>query len=636
MPPMHAASGRPSVATTLGFPAALTLLFAAGLLARLRALPAVFAGDRVFLAPTDAYYYARLAKLSADAFPAAATFDGFTAWPGMEIQWPPGHALLLSLFLRLGGGEPFSPAGLTALAWSGPVLSLVGTLALTLLAARWLGRAPALVLGATLLFLPDAVVIGEVGEANHHVHELFFGALVPLLFLRALAPARRPLAFAAAAGVARAMGLARGPLAFAAAAGVAAGLAHLCSSSGFLLLPPLALSVVAAHFLVRPRRYRRARALLVASGAALVVVVSGAAWVHRLSAIDYVRLSGFHVVVLACVVLLAAGLFLRAPGRTRLPLLAGAAAATLVAAAVKPLAAAALLATGHLGRNSQILSQADESRPLFSGGLSSAAESLGFGLVAVPLVVGLLFRGALARRPRAALLLGCLLPVLGAALLQNRFVRPLGGVLAVAAAVALCEALRAGQQRLPRLVAAAAAIALALPLPGLFEPRAPSRVLTLVQSALDFLREQTPSAGDPWDAAARPAWAVLSPWTIGHLVITLGERPAVATPFGQVAEAEAAVESSLTVFGATDQRRARDRGRAAGARYLLVTPWPGGEEALEDEAGPPEEPGHPRVLAQLREGAADPAFFRELFVSEEQFEGLPATRIFELVEPQDG
>jgi asparagine N-glycosylation enzyme membrane subunit Stt3 len=586
-------------------------LLALGAWARLRAWPEVFTGTDVFLAPTDGYYYARLAELSARAFPAPVTFDAWVGYPGMGVQWPPGNAWLLAALLKLSGAGPFTPRGLTALAWFGPGLFLLYTLLLAGLTRKVLGGVAAVAAAGILLLTPDSATVSELGEADHHLHEIFLGAVIPLCLLAALR-GRTWIRWAVGAGVA-----------------VAAG--HFLCSGGFLLLPPLALGLLPAHWLARPRRWRRLRVALTAALVALPLVAIEAAYLGRLRTIDYVRLSGFHVALLAAIALGLALPFLRTPRRHRRPVpeLAGGALAGLVLlgyVALSPLVPALRTALSHLGRHSLILAEADESAPLFASGFSSALDSLGAALFALPLVAILLVLAARRRHPAALVLLAAVAAETAFTLSQNRFARPLIGTLAVAAPLALLAARRIGGER---ILAALLFVACIAPTGRIF-PRAegPHEVLSLTRGTLAFLRDRTPSPGDRWDPNKIPSYGVLGPWIVGHLVATVGERPVVASPFGQVEEAERAVLRSARAYGETDGEKLFALCSEIGIRYALAIPYPGGQGALSRAL---ERPVETPLLETLREKPAALGHFRPVFLTPEKLGDRPLGRVYEVV-----
>ena len=584
----------------------------AGLLAWLSALTAfglyqrlVVPGPPATLAPTDAYYYGRLAWLSRLAFPRPVTFDSFVAFPGMEVPWPPGHAWLLGLFHWLWGAtSPFSERGLAALSWAGPVLSLAGIAVLCAIAARWSGRWAALVVAGTLLVQPWVSDTGQLGEADHHVHEVFFGAALALGF--ALAVRRRVPALRAGAAL-----------------GLVAGLPYLFTSSGFLFLPPLAAVALSARLLRRQPRYRVTVVLLAAAAVSLLVVVVAAASMGRLSSSDYYRLSGFHVSLHALLLAAAGALLLRAPSR-RLRLTAlVASAAGLLAFAPGSLgfAGECVRALGHLGRSSAILSEAVESLPLLwdaSGFTLQRASTL---TLALPLLLAAALL-PLRRQPVPAWLTplaGWFALLLAITLAQSRFTRPLLGVAAVLAGLLAQRAAAEPRRSASALAARLAAAVLILPPPEALVPStSESRFVQGVEPALAFLRTSTPDPGGLWDPRQAPAWGVLSDWSVGHLIVTRGERPALASPFGQVAEAEAAAEQARAIFHLPDPASAARSCRQRALRYALTyDPLPFSEK-------PPR-----TVRGMLARGMVVPGF-KQIFVDTQADR---VTRVFEIVEP---
>jgi hypothetical protein len=272
-------------------------------------------------------------------------------------------------------------------------------------------------------------------------------------------------------------------------------------------------------------------------------------------------------------------------------------------------------ALSHPGRGSEILAGAAESTPLLSG-----SSALGL-IVAIPMLAGAVL---LVRRVRPAP--SWLLPLAGWALalatftlLQARFARPLLGVAAVLAGL-LVQHAAASAVRPPASVAVRlAALLLLVPPPVALAPRSThdSRFIEGLEPALGFLRTQTPSAGDPFRPGVRPSWAVLADRNLGHLVVALAERPAMATPFGQVVEAEAAAQASRQILQSTDPLAAARECTARDLRYALIYETPGERRD--------------RLRDQLASGEAVPGF-RSVFVGAAGLEGrIP--RVF-AIEPR--
>lgn len=561
------------------------------------------------LALSDSYYYGRLAWLSRLAFPRPVTFDGFAGFPGMEVQWPPGHAwLLAALQAAFGARSPFSAEGLSALSWAGPILGLAGVALLVALAARWFGRWAALVVGGAFFSQPLLAAVSQLGEADHHVHEAFFAAAVALALARGL----RPRSPAARVG---------------ATLGVLAGLPYLFTSSGFLFLPPVVAASLAAHLWSRRGRWRRAATFAFAALSSLAVVALGAAAVGRLGRSDYVRLSGFHVAAHALLLAAASAPLAFAPLRRLRAAGAGGVALGLGVFALFARAVLGEAARGlaHLGRSSRILSEALESTPLFHGGLSGETASMAAtAIVAAPIAAAAVILLALRQRGRIptwlAPLAGWAAFLSAIAVAQTRFARPAIGASAVLVGLLLQSDARAGLRGVQALAARLAALFLVLPPPAAFLPFAEDDVEFVegLEPALAFLRERTPDPGGLYRPGERPSWGVLADWNLGHLVAALGERPVVASPFGQVAEAEDAVAFVRAQLASEDPLQAARTCRERGLRYALVyerAPRPGDAPRT--------------VRARLASGAAPG--FRPLFSAPAANERV--ARVFEIVAP---
>ncbi|MBI5542612.1 MAG: hypothetical protein HY901_01895 [Deltaproteobacteria bacterium] len=515
-------------------------------------------GPPATLTLSDSYYYGRLAWLSRLSFPHPVTFDTYVGFPGMEVQWPPGHAwLLAALQVLFGAAEPFSPDGLAALAWAGPLLNLAGIGLIIAAAARQWGRWAALVAAGALLVQPLVADLGQLGEADHHLHEAFFAAALALAIASALRPKARCLGW----------GLALGAL---------AALPYLFTSSGFLFLPPVVAASLWAHLARRPGRWRRALTLSLASASCLAVVALGAWSLGRLGRGDYVRLSGFHVAGHALLLAAACAPLLWAPTR-RLRLYAAvslSAGMGIFALTASSFMGELTYALVHLGRGSAILSQAVESNPLLSGGTSGATIPL-----AVTLIVALpVLAAALLLAPRGPSAPPWLLPLAGwaaalAALTfaQARFARPLVGVAGVLTGLLLQRAVASGRR--PFVMATRlAALLLVLPPPIALVPTSDedSRFTQGLLPALACLKTQTADPGGRWDPTQQPEWGVLADWNLGHLVTAFALRPVVASPFGQATEAEEAAAFSRSILQMEDSAEAARLCRARSLRYALV------------------------------------------------------------------
>jgi asparagine N-glycosylation enzyme membrane subunit Stt3 len=172
----------------LAVPALLGILaLACGV--RMAGFERVFVGDdTIVFATGDAWYQLRRALYSFEHFPRVLWFDPCIGHPdGAVVSYPPLYHFGLAAVARATGsgrahlerGVAFAPLLLGALT----LLPVYGIARL---------RGPRVALGAALLHalrLPIAVVYSRVGNADHHAAVALIGALLLLLFVRALDPA---------------------------------------------------------------------------------------------------------------------------------------------------------------------------------------------------------------------------------------------------------------------------------------------------------------------------------------------------------------------------------------------------------------------------------------------------------------
>lgn len=169
----------------------------------------------------------------------------------------------------------------------------------------------------------------------------------------------------------------------------------------------------------------------------------------------------------------------------------------------------------------------DEARPLLASplDLARAVVMLGPGFCLLPFALPRWWRER--KRADASLFLVATAIGLPLALLQIRFIP----YLAFASMGALV--LFAGAAILDRRLRALLLLASMLPpARGLVEiaswPPDPPPALS---RALAWVREHTPSPGDPTDAGRLPAWGVVSAWDLGNHVLGVAGRAAVADAF---------------------------------------------------------------------------------------------------------
>jgi hypothetical protein len=277
------------------------------------------------------------------------------------------------------------------------------------------------------------------------------------------------------------------------------------------------------------------------------------------------------VLLLACALGLAVAALV--PGSRWLAALAGPAAAAVVLLGW-PAGRSALLEGGGFVATEGFFGLIDESKGIAQLGWGFALGFLSLAVLLVPLLVWWAARC----RDTDTRVLGAVLGVTTVlALVQLRFGVLLAVPLAVVAGMAgsgLIAAARASRR--PMAVAGVAAMALVLLWPSVgFVTSPPTAIATRmpVWHALEWLRDHSPSPGDPWKPGLRPGWALLAPWGFGHEVLVVGGRANVASPFIAPGETEGLADT-LRFFLATAPAAAEEILRAHDARWVLTVPTP--------------------------------------------------------------
>ena len=544
---------------------AAVLLVLAGLWARCANFRTAFpAPGQVELLPSDSHYYARFARLQLHAFPRYQTFDPYVSFPeGARIILPPLHAYAVTGAVAVAGERR---AELGA-AWVGPALSVLWLAALLALAWGVIGAGPSLALAALLGLTPVLVDAGALGNADHHLHEGFLAAAIPLAVMALI---RQP-SFRTAALV-----------------GVLMGIGRLLAPSAFMFVPCAAVAAAIAAWL-RPGDQGFARALGWAGIIAAGLGAASAAAFGSLRSLEYEEISAFHpLLALACfggafgLALLIRNRRLASitPSKVTPRPVKDDPRALKIARKVAPFAAmASALAIGaalfqpmrdaasHLGRADPLLALVIESQPLWRDP-RWAIQLLGPLLLLLPLGLFLTFRHL--RQDDIPLLapLCAVVPLLAAAALQARFAPALAG----SASVLLAECLALVASRRLRWMAAVvggAPLVLSLaPQP----PQAPPADVRLVRPTLLWMREHLPPASpSPYDGQ-RPAYGVVASYLMGHTLPLWSERPSVATFFSQLQVYVEGNRRAAEVLAAPTDEEAYQRAVETGARYVLVTP----------------------------------------------------------------
>jgi hypothetical protein len=552
------------------------LFFLVALALRLAPFRAATESGWRLLSP-DCYGHLRRTVSVARNFPRVPFHDPYLNHPdGGIFIWPPAFDLLAGGISRALYGARATTEQVTRVAATLPaVLGALHVVPLFFLARRAFGRRRARIAVAAYVAIPAAVLWGGFGHFDHHVAE----ALNLLLVLAAGA-------WAADAPPGSRLGRA-------AVFGGAIALAVL-TWQGAVFVAALGLAWAAVALGEGVGAAALASALLVAAGAALTLPREPVPFA-------FVSFGWFQPALLA----LAAGPLLalaawRAPTPRRRALWAlGAAVALSVSL---PLTRRILDAVfrggtylfkegagaraddfadgGFLSYPPDFLRLVAECQPLVRGwgSLERAVREVSPGILLVPLAILAWLRPAARRfrlppRPRAAtraLVALFAAAVLGMALFQQRNVY----YLSIFAALALAEGLaRIAPRRIPRrgrFAPAAVALTLVVLTGAPYLARARAFADGPGYDFLDLLARLRALDPPPFDASRLPPPApgeiagVMPPWSAGHFVTALVERPSAADPFVY------GWRRQCRLFTSTDDAEAAAILSGAKCRYLVT------------------------------------------------------------------
>lgn len=553
------------------------LLFLAALAFRLAPFPAATEHGWRLLSP-DCYGHLRRTVSVARNFPRVPFHDPYLNHPdGGVFIWPPAFDLLAGGVSRVLYGSAATTDQVLRVAATLPaILGALQVVPLFFLARRVFGRRRARIAVAAYIAIPAAVLWGGFGHFDHHVAE----ALNLLLVL--------------AAGARAAAAPPRAQLRRAALFGAAIALAVL-TWQGAVFVAALGLAWAAVALGEGVGAAALASALLVAAGAALTLPQEPVPFA-------FVSFGWFQPALLA----LAAGPLLalaawRAPTLRRRAFW-GLCASVALAAALpetrRVLGAVFRGGTyvfkggagahaddfadgGFLSYPPEFLHLVAECQPLVRGwgSFERAVRELSPGFLLVPLAALAWLRPAARRlrrplRPRAAsrALVGLFaLAVFVMALFQQRNVY----YLSIFAALALAEGLaRLAPRRQPsrlRAILPLAAAVLLVVLPGApYLARARAFADGPGYDILDLLARLRALDPPPVDASHLPPpkpgeiAGVLPPWSAGHFVTAIVERPSAADPFVY------GWRRQCRLFTATDDAEALAILATAKCRYLVT------------------------------------------------------------------
>lgn len=521
-----------------------------------------FSGPHVVLPIGDAYYHARLALYTAQHWPSVLRFDPLLSFPdGSWVPWPPLHTWLVGGLARLGGGDAAAVERVAL--WLPPALGAATVLPVFAAATRLGSGATGLAAAVLFAVLPAQIQYSQAGNIDHHCTVALLGAV---WLAAALAAARHEAP--------------RGDLGARGAAPEASGwLAQIgvtLARTGVLLTWPGSLAYVAVAdgtqlavlTLLGRRSALAAHALGLAASAAVAALAVprlgppvGGPW-------SAIALSWLHVAVLAA---LAAGAAACAGAERAWPATGAGPRAARGAVIALVLLAAALLVPGprdallsalvFVGQSEPWAALNAEQlplvRPRVAGGWLAPITHYGGFAYAIPLLpLAALARARDPRRRGPALVLAGWTAGFGAlAVFQIRY----GNEFAAPAAVGIAVGVGMAWRRLashrgtgPTLarVALAAGVALAaLPLvanplaqlrwlasapPNEGDPRLATPTGTLHRFA-ESVRATTPETAGFENPAERPAYGILAPPNVGHLLHWVARRATASDNFGPYA-----------------------------------------------------------------------------------------------------
>lgn len=559
----------------------VVIVFGAGVRS-LRGL-AVFRGDAIVFPLGDAYYHMRRAEFTLEKPGEMLLFDPLVNHPdGSWVPWPPLHTLLLVGTAELLGGTKHD----LELAGTWYPVGIGAATALPVFAAALTVAGPATALGAAALavLFPAGAAYSDVGNADHHCTVAFF---VAVWLWGALASMHRDAT--------------RRRRAFAQGLAVAGRLGVLLTWPGSILYLAFLDGASAAIGVARGRTVALRDLAIGLAVTALVIVpivpLLGPPVGGRFSTLALSMLHPAAMGALAAVAAAAAWLEGRRPARSAVMRLARVAAIALVAG-VALLALPGLVDTlregaGFVGKDDPWAAHNSEQRPLFSlarrDGWMQPLWYFGGFAYAIPLLPFVLWIRALrTRETDATLLLALWTAGLGAlAAFQIRYGADYSPVAGIGFAVALAELARrvGGGRRAQVAVGAAIALgagpiavqhvvqaramwtALAAPAPP-GDPLLVTATGTLYRFA-EEIRRATPETEGYFDPAARPAYSILCPANVGHLIHYVSHRATPSDNFGPYSGSRH-FRSAQRFFEIRNEGRAVEVAGALGARYVLT------------------------------------------------------------------
>ncbi len=529
-------------------------LFIAAIAVRALPWPMVFSGtEGAFPFGTDAYYHLRRIAFSIRNFPSVLEHDSYIGFPkGGEPIWPPTLDWLLAAGLRpfVSPDPPYAMERIVV--WVPPLFGALTVLALYFIARRYVSNGTALLSAALLCVLPAHFWYSQIGFVDHHVAVAFVTTLL----------------FAAAARCFEGIEADAPRLPFLWLGGWM-GIVILIWPGSILHVGIVEIGLVCLLLAntSRERAVASGRRFALANLVACTIVTPlslNREW-EVWGSLSPVVLTNFQPLffLLAAIYFFALAEVWNRRGLPQDLLDRILHAAVLVFGmlglsfvTVPELGESFTQSWAWFAKEEAFQAGVGESFALFAAGTRRPEELFSRAVYLAPLFF-LGWAWAERRRPVILFVCGWGLALFIATLVQRRFMNTFSVVYALAFARAIAWGVTEARRRIPSAgpsragIAAAALVLFAL----LFQPVAMSyerharnlvrvargelpaasytlQILRLREYLARWLRDHTPHTSGYDDPHALPEYAVLAPWSLGHVIKYVGRRPVLQDNFG--------------------------------------------------------------------------------------------------------
>lgn len=537
-----------------GTGAAVILVFIIALVFRLLPWEHVFSNGRIYYYDPDCYMRLRKILVYLASFPSTAIHDYFQGFPqGTGVITPPTMEYLLAALARPFRSSPLLiPAIERVIAVIPPLTGAVTAAILCRFTAGIAGLPAGLAAGLVLAVIPAHIEATILGRFDNEMVEPLFLLLAFWSYLKTMHGDEnlRPWLMAGVAAMLY-LSIWRGGIAFLALIGVDL-LFRLWSER---------------------KDHRKCR---ITGNAGAIMYLTTALFLALICLTDlwgsrqlfsFNIISWFHVILFA-----GAGVTILAVSRgfekscvTGLIYGGGAALLLLILLQEQLLSGFSLMRGGNAWLDSIVQYQRNTDLTAFIRGFGLVSLLLPFGLL-------LLTRQQYENLKERRLLIIWGVVMLIAAIARQRFSEYLA--LNIALASGICMAWIAPFIR-PQWFAVAVMLAslFVLQIPALltFTALKEQKVADVfrgdVEETMQWLREKTPPAGDPYRPDQKPAYGVLARWDYGGWIETVAQRPSLATNYGTETYG---MEEAARCFLATDEKELDTLLKRNGIKYLVV------------------------------------------------------------------